>query len=109
MNEYAIKTISNYISTYLKPDSPIADKDEFRSKSYARWAANEILYRLYDEELQVPSYIIPRSEKTAIEIIDNFIFEMEILLSIKYTQSFQVARDVAYGLKNALQENDLYD
>lgn len=64
-SELAISIIQEYIEQHLFSPSPSWPNDEFEKRSYAQWAAYEIVNRIMDKPFEMP-----------ICIIENFIFEM---------------------------------
>lgn len=67
MNEVAADTIQNYIYESLFEPHYGWPKIEFDRRSYARWAANEILSRVKTEG----------SERSVLDIIEEFRIEMD--------------------------------
>ena len=67
MNDAAIQTILKYIETSLFEPKYTWSTVYFEERSYARWAATEILESIMDHPL-----------RSADEIIEEFIFKMMI-------------------------------
>lgn len=64
-SELAISIIQEYIEQHLFSPSFSWPKDEFKKRSYAQWAAYEIINRIMDKPVEMPIYVI-----------ENFMFEM---------------------------------
>lgn len=64
-SELAISIIQEYIEQHLFSPSFSWPKDEFKKRSYAQWAAYEIINRIMDKPYEMPIYVI-----------ENYIFEM---------------------------------
>lgn len=64
-SELAISIIQEYIEQYLFSPSFSWPENEFKKRSYAQWAAYEIVHRIMDKPFELPVYVI-----------ENFMFEM---------------------------------
>lgn len=75
MYEYdqAIIKIQNYIDTYLPEIDTVHPRYVFDIRSYARWAANEIIERLMREDSLLPPHISGKESMSVLEVIDEFI------------------------------------
>lgn len=82
MNEQDISKLEQYIETYLFVPSVGWLRDAFNVQIYSRWAANEILYRMMDEATKVPEHISGIPQRSTLEIIDEFIDEVEYCYEI---------------------------
>lgn len=80
--EAAIDQINECFNTWLSEPQKDWPKEAFKERSYSRWAANEILLRLIEEELQPPVYITGRDPLTPVDIIFEFKSEMEFYYEI---------------------------
>lgn len=65
MADIALEIINNFIQEHLFSPSGSWNKYEFEKRSYAQWAAYEIMNRIMDHPLDRP-----------IDIVDEFMFEM---------------------------------
>lgn len=77
MDERDIAILETYIDMYLFTPSIGWFKDAFDVQVYSRWAANEILLRMMDEEMKLPPHISGVERRSTVEIIDEFIDEVE--------------------------------
>lgn len=77
MYELAISLIGEYIEKEIPEPNKNWPNEFFKERSYARWAANEILLRVIEEELQPPVHITGRDPLTPVDIIIEFKSEME--------------------------------
>ena len=75
MNDYAIFEISSYIETRF--NGSIFSKE----LSYSRWAVNEIMDQLIKQEYIFPENIFYIDYKTPIDIINEFIDDMNMMLN----------------------------
>lgn len=77
MNEaYVIRMIQEYIEECLA--IPITTNEELKNIFfYSQWAANEILNRIIDELSRLPAHITGREPRSHIEIIKEFVDEMD--------------------------------
>jgi len=99
MNETAISAIREYMDAYFFEPTPSWPIGNFTVRSHAQWAVNEILNRIIAEELRLPTYLTGREIISPIEIIEEFISEMDYFYEISGNDSarliFAVARDTA--------------
>lgn len=95
MYEQAIAKVQQYRDTYLPEMHSVYPKYEFDTRSYARWAANEIIDRLIEEDSRLPPYITGRDAPTVVEIINGFIGELEYYFDISGDQRRQEMFNVA--------------
>ena len=76
----AIRTIQRYLDEKLpepvRPPNPKA-VDSFEERSHSRWAANELMERIMDEELKLPYHISGLEQKIPVEIAKEFIDELQ--------------------------------
>lgn len=88
MNEVEVITVMNYIDDQLFEPKINWPREEFRRRSYSRWAAYEIL-----------ELVLNRPFNSATELIEDFIIEMWYFLYIapneKSSYKFLIAMDVA--------------
>lgn len=68
MNEEAIELVRDYKRKYLFPPQANWPDDEFRRRSYSRWAANEIIHRLVTYPNEDPVHIL----EEFIQIMDRY-------------------------------------
>lgn len=72
----ALSVIRRYLDERLpEPTNPRAI-NEFKERTYSRWAANEILCRIMDEELKLPYHISGLEQRVPIEVVKEFIDEL---------------------------------
>lgn len=78
MNELAesVHIINNYIEEYLPAPDIQWPKAQFEERSYSRWAAYELMERVINEASLLPYHITGIEEKSTVEIIEDFIYEM---------------------------------
>lgn len=81
MNEaYVMGTIRDYIEeTESHMSACLSIKPVFDNLSYSCWAANEILNRVIDEVCKLPPHITGYLPKSHIEVVEEFIEDMEYL------------------------------
>lgn len=99
MGDRDVLLIEEYIrENEYKPDL----KDStyfFRIHSYSNFAMNEILRRVIYESSRLPAHITGKESLTLIEIIEDFICEMEHCSSIakrsQIKEIFDISRDEA--------------
>lgn len=78
MNEaYAINLVQDYIDKKLGEPSSKLDEKTFEYLSCSRWAANEIMDRIIEEASMLPPHITGRFPKSYVEIIEEFIDDMD--------------------------------
>ena len=73
----AVTVIQKYIDKYLFDPKVNWPEKEFKSRCYSQQVANEILDRITDEASTMPNYISYRDPLTVVEIIEDYIFELE--------------------------------
>ena len=94
MNDEAITTIFRYLEEYLFEPMKNWPKDEFEKRSYARWAASEIIESLMDNPFT-----------TADTVISEFIVKMICFANLAKEQQkrqFIIAIDVAETIQSLL-------
>ena len=82
MYEQAIFTIQEYIDLHWPELDTPCQKYKFDTRSYSRWAANEIIDRLILEDSKLPSHITGKEPKSVVDIIEEFIRELNYCFSI---------------------------
>lgn len=113
MNKIFFK-ICQYIDDYLFEPSNNWPKDEFKKRSYSRWAANEILIRLVIEDLKPPAHIVGQNRSSASEILTDFILEMGDFsrntdnddLYTMFTIAKQTAIDINTYIEKEIKNNE---
>lgn len=90
MNE-AIFKIQNYLNNVLFEPSLNWPEDEFRERSYSRWAVNEIITRITDCPLDPPD-----------QVIELFLLEM-----IMYTYLENESHDHVFSIASNTAEDIL--
>jgi len=93
MNDKAVTTILRYLEECLFEPTKDWPKEEFKKRSYERWAACEIVESLMDHPFT-----------TADILIDEFIFKMIFFahLAKERKQQFIFAIDVAETIRSLL-------
>lgn len=100
-NEAAVSILQYYIDEHFFEPRSNWPKDYFRGRSYSRWAAYELQGRIIEESLRLPPHltITGREQKTPIEIVEEFISEMDYFSEINDNRSsqfmFSIARETA--------------
>lgn len=101
MCDLAISIIDDFIKENLSEVDSKCPKDCFEDRSYARWAAYEIIGRLDEEAQRLPSHITGswREPIPPVDIIAGFIDDMEGYVydccSEQHDRIFSIAKDVA--------------
>lgn len=96
-NEHALMLIEHYIDDYLEvPDIRCTD-NRFGVYTYSRWAAYELFERIANEAMILPVHISGREQESPVDIIKDFIRDMEYCSTIKIENSyiFDIAKDTA--------------
>lgn len=75
--EHAIRKIQDYMDKNLPEMDVIFPRYLFDIRSYARWAANEIIERLIREDSNFPPHITGKEPMTVLEVIDEFIDDID--------------------------------
>ena len=97
----AISTIKNYIDTYLFEPKNNWPEEEFAARSYSRWAADYILYRIIFDSKKLPYNITGIESKTFTDIIQECIDELDYCSEIrdgKFCKVFSIAKEVAIDI-----------
>ena len=72
----ALSVVRRYLKEYLpEPMNPRAI-NEFKERTYSRWAANEIICRIIDEELKLPYHISGLEQRVPVEVVKEFVDEL---------------------------------
>lgn len=99
MYEIAISIIQGYIDEYLFEPASNWPEDEFKTRCYERWSADEILERITNESMIFPDSPFERPFKTPCLIIEEFVSEMDYQArstdNKKHHFIFSTARDTA--------------
>lgn len=99
MNESAISVIQEYIDKHLFEPGSNWPESYFDERSYSRWAAYEIQGRIYEEILRLPPHMTGREPKSPIDIILEFINDMENYSCFRDDEKpnliFSIAKDSA--------------
>lgn len=77
MDDRDVLKVVRYIENCIPSPNVKESKECFKSHSYSRWAANEILERMIDEAMKLPPHISGEESLSAIDVVDYFIMEME--------------------------------
>ena len=107
MCDTAISIIGEYVnerlydSDYIHQMNYEDSKKHFEFLSYAKWAANEIMWRLNAEAERLPSHVtgIWREPIPPIDILAGFIDEMDVYIcdgcKEQHKHIFSIAKEVA--------------
>lgn len=101
MCDIAISIISEYINEHLSEVDSTYPNDCFENRSYARWAAFEIIERLNNEAERLPPHITEswREPIPPMDIIAGFLEEMECYIcdgcDEQHERIFSIAKDLA--------------
>ena len=102
MNDKAVFKIQKYIDECLFEPSINWFKYEFKKRSYARWAAFEILDRIIEEEMKLPAFISGQERLTPVEIIWQYVEVFDSYSDLTEDKDvqfiFSTARDTAENL-----------
>lgn len=92
MNDRDVIMMEEYIRNNLPTETKYFD-----IYAYSRWAAYEILERMINETMKLPSHISGKEQLSAVDIVESFIDEMDYYqseASSNYVKNvFQIARD----------------
>lgn len=102
MNEsYIINTINDYANNhYIFPNS--YQEQSFKMVSYCRQSVNEILERLIDEFTKLPSHITGIVPMSHIDILRNYICEMEYMHDMSTTKENKLIFSLAVKTGNEI-------
>lgn len=75
----AEEVIRRYLNENLPEPQHYWNKTEFEARTYSRWAANELLARIMEEELKLPYHISGLEQKVPVEVAQEFVYEMDLL------------------------------
>lgn len=97
-----ILNLEDYIDTYLFAPSIEWWKDAFDVQVYSRWTAYEILERMILEESKLPQHISGVEIRSSVDIIDEFIDEVEYFYEVSHNDNqrfiFHVAVSTAASI-----------
>lgn len=103
MDERDIATLERYMGEYLFEPSLGWFKDAYDMQVYSRWVANEILQRMMNEAMKLPEHISGVERRSAIEIVDEFIDDLECAYSGSHNHDakliFFMALDAAENIR----------
>lgn len=103
MDERDIATLERYMDECLFEPSLGWFKDAFDMQVYSRWVANEILERMMNEAMKLPEHISGVEQRSACDIIDEFIDELECAYSGSHNYNtkliFFTALDAAKSIR----------
>lgn len=77
MTEHDIRVIAEYAEDRLVEHDGRLDDSVIRANAYSDWAIDELLGRLIEEESKPPEYVTGRPSISTVEVIEDFINEME--------------------------------
>ena len=99
-NEKVLMLLGHYIDEYLKLPDGNPKNNIFFVLSYSRWAAYEVYERIANETMILPCNVSGKEQVSAIDIIENFIDEMQELSEIKIETSyiFEIAKETAIDI-----------
>lgn len=94
MYEIADNVIKEY-GERLNLKQPIFDT-EFKKLSYSKWAVEELRMRILNESLKLPPHISITQKKEPVEVITDFIDEMEDYSELNSDAKiiFQIAKEI---------------
>lgn len=95
MDDRDVLKVVRYIENCIPSPNIKESKECFKSHSYSRWAANEILERMIDEAMKLPPHISGEESLSATDVIDYFIMEMEYYSDITSNRDMKKMFDVA--------------
>lgn len=105
--EVAVELIKDYMEKTIKGSSLYFNKKWFVERSYARWAAVELMLKMMNYCYDCPSKVSKYGFCDVYELIDDFILQMQSLLSVKRNRAFVVAVDTAEAIKRYLKKTSL--
>lgn len=104
MCDRAILRVMEYIDEELPETNARYYDRDFEYRSYARWAANEIIERLIEESSRLPAHITGRMPRDALDIINEFIQDLKYCFNAsdntRSQELFYVAVDTAKRIKS---------
>ena len=110
MYEKTIVMIQRYMNNCLFEPRANWPTDEFRKRSYSRWATDEILSRLSAEAYRLPPHISGHDQRDSTDIIVEFVNEMdgysEICDGMRHQNMFIIARETALDILLLLSKGD---
>lgn len=72
----ALSVVRRYLDERLPEPMNSRAKTEFLERTYSRWAANEIIERIMEEELKLPYHISGLEQRVPIEVVKEFIDDL---------------------------------
>ncbi len=103
MYDREIAIIREYMDKNLPELDNIYPKYEFDTRSYARWTANEILERLIIEDSKLPCHITGKEPRSVVEIINEFIAEVDYYFYISTDTRRQEMFNIAVNTANYIK------
>ena len=101
--EKAISVLGKYIDECLIEPSTSWTKQDFARRAFSRWAANELLELFIKEASKVPPHISGEEPKRPIDIVDDFIEQMDYYSELATNQRtwaiFATAHDTIKELR----------
>ena len=102
MDDRDVLTLQDYINKHLFEPCINWPRHEFELHSYSRWAAYEILERVINETMKLPPHITGFERESTVDIIDNFINELDYYYDgskdVRRQLMFAIARDEAKNI-----------
>lgn len=102
MYDIAISVIQEYIDECLFAPAINWPDNEFNTRCYSRWAADELIFRMEIESEILPDHISGIIPKSPLKIIEDFIDEMEFFQkttsNLKHRTMFSEAKDTAIDI-----------
>lgn len=99
MYEKELNFISKYIDDRFYLPNLRFPREYFIKQSYSRWAGNEILQRIFLETEKPPTHITGVFPKTPLEIVQEFIEDMEFCICSRTNHDhdyiFKIAKTAA--------------
>jgi hypothetical protein len=103
MRSSAAATLLEYADEHLFTPKPFWSRQSFRYRSYSRWALDEIVYKIVEQESRPSWSEIYYDFKTPAEIISEFIDQMDFYAESSTNGTsiyiFSVARDTAEEIR----------
>lgn len=81
----AIFVVRNHINNRLSETRKCLSESEFAFRSYSRWAAYEIMSRMAERTTRLPEFITGIPHDSPIDIIEEFLGEMDLYLDTSKT------------------------
>ncbi len=108
----SIYNLYEYVEIFSIPPQVYQSCQEFKIRSYFDFTINELLSRIYTEELRPPPYITGREPIPIMDIINDFIDEIDYYFELAKTENtkilfsvmLNIGRDILIYLKGNKNE-----